>query len=129
MDLDTPNEHQSAAAAISAAATPEALFSILEIEYDKTNTVETQARDLLKRIPFNMIDWQHKGEPRTLLNKGNTLLHKACKAGHVEVVKMLLAHPAIDVNLQNDKGATALHACCGRPECLQLLVKGFQGEG
>ena len=37
------------------------------------------------------------------------MLHKACVSGNLEIVKLLLEHPNIDVNLKNFSGNTPLH--------------------
>ena len=43
---------------------------------------------------------------------GNTPLYVGCYYGDTEIVKLLLAHPDIDVNLQNRTRWTALHYLC-----------------
>lgn len=41
--------------------------------------------------------------------KGRTALHRAAKKGFLKVVKELLIHPSVDVNMIDKEGKTALH--------------------
>jgi len=51
-----------------------------------------------------------------------TSLHAASCFGHVESVKLLLAHPNINVYLKDSNGQTPLSlACCGRVSVVRLL--------
>ena len=54
-----------------------------------------------------------------------TLLHVASYRGRVEVVKLLLAHLAIDVNVKNDEGQTPLSFGCekGRVSVVRVRLK------
>jgi len=54
-----------------------------------------------------------------------TALHVASREGYVEVVKLLLAHPHIHVNVQNGLGQTPLMNSCnnGQAGVVQLLLK------
>ena len=42
-----------------------------------------------------------------IIQHGNTALILVSQKGHIEIVKLLLAHPGIDVNHQN-----AVRCCC-----------------
>lgn len=57
------------------------------------------------------------------LQEGKPLIW-AVELGCVEMVKLLLAHPEINVNVQDEKGDTPLHYAAGRgyPECMRLLL-------
>merc|ERR1712146_141464 len=48
----------------------------------------------------------------------------ACEEGHTEIVKALLAHPEIDVNVQDQDGETPLHRACwmGQSEIVKILL-------
>ena len=52
-----------------------------------------------------------------------TALHAASEFGHVEVVKLLLAHPNISVNLKTNNGLTSLSVGCsfGRVSTVRLF--------
>ena len=58
-------------------------------------------------------------------NFRQTALHAACYYGRVEVVKLLLAHPGINVNLKDDFGITSLSKGCrnDKMSIVQLLLK------
>lgn len=49
-----------------------------------------------------------------LSRPGFTPLHYACCRGDTDILKLLLAHPNIDVNIQNDEGTPLHYACEGR---------------
>jgi len=54
-----------------------------------------------------------------------TLLHYACDNGsRSAAIRLLLAHPDIDVNVKTKDGATPFYlACGGYPSCARLLLK------
>jgi hypothetical protein len=54
----------------------------------------------------------------------STALHLASRGGHVDVVKALLQHPNIDVNLHDEEGRTALSlaASSGNIDIVNLLL-------
>ena len=54
-----------------------------------------------------------------------TALHFASANGHAEVVKLLLAHPHISVNLRNNEGYTPFFLGCfnGHVSVVKLLLK------
>ena len=54
-----------------------------------------------------------------------TSLHTASFRGHLEVVKLLLAHPNVNVNLKNCDGQTPLSFGCeyGQVSVVRLLLK------
>ena len=56
--------------------------------------------------------------------KGDTPGHRACRFGHPEIVKVLLAHPAIEVNKGNKGGANPISLACqeGHMEVVSLLL-------
>ncbi len=55
---------------------------------------------------------------------GNTILHIVCKKNYIDIVKLLLTVPEIDVNIKNNRGNTALmEACyCPRTEIIKILL-------
>jgi hypothetical protein len=52
-------------------------------------------------------------------------LHYACRGGHHEILSILLAHPAINVNQKDKDGHTPLHFCCfyAHIEVWKILLK------
>ena len=52
-----------------------------------------------------------------------TSLHWACNSDHAEVVKLLLAHPDIDVNAKDREGATPAFTGCHWADVARLLLK------
>ena len=56
----------------------------------------------------------------------NTALHMSSANGHLEIVKLLLAHiDRLKLDLQNDSGNTALHYASlnGKKDIVELLLK------
>lgn len=56
--------------------------------------------------------------------EGDTALANACSYGHLEVVKVLLADPRVDVSIRNNRGWQAIHwaACNGHADVLRALT-------
>ena len=55
------------------------------------------------------------------MDRGGFPLHIASISGHVEVVKLLLAHPDINVNLKNSAGETPILRGC-RERCVSVVL-------
>ena len=53
---------------------------------------------------------------------GRSLLHSAVLYGYEDLAKLVLAHPAIDVNRQNAVGETAISICCTRRSFLGVQL-------
>ena len=55
----------------------------------------------------------------------NTALHMACANGHLEVIKLLLKQPSLDLNVLNDSNNTALHYASlnGQKQAVELLIE------
>ena len=71
------------------------------------NNVE-DLRDLLRYgADINFQDWNKVAQ---------TALHAAAQFSHPEVAKLLLAHPEIDVNLQDKGKHTSFYISCGRED-------------
>ena len=81
------------------------------ILYKEHNVLITKIEELIKTT--DTINKQ--------CNKGYTALILASRNGHEEIVRLLLKHPTIDVNLQNNYGEDALHYL--RNEKLRVLVE------
>jgi len=71
---------------------------------------------LLRDNPGLNINWEDKR------NFQQTALHCASMFGHVEVVKVLLAHPSIDVNCKANNGATPFSYGCFNGEVSVVCV-------
>ena len=75
---------------------------------------------VLEENPELDINWQNPS------HSNRTSLHMAAENGHHEIVKILLAHPQIDVNsLNGEEGSTALSRACenGKVEVIRLLCE------
>ena len=59
---------------------------------------------LLKKVQTSFLDLFEDGD--------SPALHSASRHGHVEVVKLLLAHPNINVNLKDKDGQTPFSRAC-----------------
>ena len=72
----------------------------------------------------NLERWQNINDCSARTNRKVTALHSATTEGHVEVVKMLLRHPEINVDKRNDLGQTAYLLACGyrELECMRALA-------
>ena len=57
---------------------------------------------------------------------GNSSLHSAAEAGHLNVLKELVEQYGFNVNMPNDKEETALHLAAGNAEgfkCVKFLLE------
>ena len=54
-------------------------------------------------------------------NYGDTALTVASMNGHTDLVKLLLGHENIDVNVENNSGATAFKWASGHDDIAKLL--------
>ena len=75
----------------------------------------SEVSSLLRDHPEINVSWTNPD------NYQWTPLHAASRYGHVEVVKLLLAHPNINVNLKSSSGQTPLSKGC---QCGQVSVVG-----
>eukprot|EP00931_Biecheleriopsis_adriatica_P087031 TRINITY_DN61550_c0_g1_i1.p1 TRINITY_DN61550_c0_g1~~TRINITY_DN61550_c0_g1_i1.p1 ORF type:complete len:1240 (-),score=168.71 TRINITY_DN61550_c0_g1_i1:3-3692(-) len=88
---------------------------------DQSNRVESLlksgASPNVENYPYSHHHWFER-------TRGSTALHYAVTAGHEDVVKVLLAHPGIDVNIQSGSLRTALHfaAARGNTSMARLLL-------
>ena len=74
---------------------------------------------ILKDHPGLDVNWNGCG------NGWTYLLHLASFKGHVEIVKLLLAHPDIDIHLQDFMGQTPFSMSCdsGRFSIVKVFLK------
>ena len=94
---------------------------IILFEKVRDNRLE-EVKDLINVNRQLNINWRH---PNRKDNSEWTLLHMACDRGHLQLVQVLLAHPAIDVNLRSFSGSTPLLFACvnGQIEVVKLLLR------
>jgi len=80
-----------------------------------------KVKKILHRKTKTLIDLNWKNPQ----SDGFTPLHNACMKGHEEIMTVLLAHPGINVNLQNDNGSTPLALSCtyGTFGAVKLLLQ------
>ncbi|XP_067676346.1 serine/threonine-protein phosphatase 6 regulatory ankyrin repeat subunit A-like [Haliotis asinina] len=67
-----------------------------------------------------------KGANVTLTDKnGNTILHRACRGGDIEVVKYIVSKKMVDINTGKRKNQTSLMLAClwGHKAVVELLVQ------
>jgi len=93
----------------------------------QTESVEVPLHEAARRGNLSFLrECLQQGVSATGLDSvGNTPLHWACRGGHTDCVKELLALPNPPVNAQNKMGDTALHlaAAHNRLEVLPLLLQ------
>ena len=79
----------------------------------------SEVSSLLRNHPEIDVNWTNPD------NYQWTPLHAASRYGHVEVVKLLLAHPDINVNLKSRGGQTPLSLGCkyGQVSVVEVLLK------
>lgn len=86
------------------------------IDYIKEGNVE----EVRKAVTSNEI------EPivNELDDEGLGLIHWAADRGNVDILRLIIQVPAMDINLQDAGGQTALHyaSSCGNHNCVKLLV-------
>ena len=78
----------------------------------------TEVREILRKNPALDVNWWNQNENKY------TSLHIACVNGHDPIVAILLAHPAIDVNMKSSSGNTPFLWAFynGRTSCVRLLL-------
>jgi len=92
-------------------------WEMLLCESVKYFPIETVS-SLLRDHPGINVNWADRFDQRTPL-------HIASRKGYVEVVKLLLAHHAIDVNMKNIQGQTPFELACanGHVGVVKVLLK------
>jgi len=70
----------------------------------------SEVSSLLRDHPEIRVNWTN--------DFGWTPLHIASDNGHVEVVKLLLAHPDIDVNMEDSNARLRFHGVVSLAKCL-----------
>ncbi|KAH6909555.1 hypothetical protein BKA70DRAFT_1425974 [Coprinopsis sp. MPI-PUGE-AT-0042] len=100
-----------------------AMASYLDIQYDCFGAVHVAAHMGLSKALTASLEKVKDPNFKTALGRA-TPLFLASKRGHDEAVKLLLAHPEIDVNPQNHDGDTALVGACaeGQEAPVKLLL-------
>ena len=96
---------------------------------------EAEVRNILKENRDVNVNWRERGnEPCREM----TALHVACDNGHDKVVSLLLAHPDIKVNQEDEEKKTPFQTTClsGSTTCIHLLLNdsrvattGLKGNG
>jgi len=76
-------------------------------------------KEILRSNPTLNVNWRNE------IHFGNTALNTACENDDVAIVSILLAHPAIDVDLKDVYGNTPFNCACyqGNTSCARLLLK------
>ena len=68
------------------------------------------------------------GQNLSCCNKfGESLIHMACRRGHIDVVRFLLQDAKVSLTVRDDYGRTPFHDCCWRPspsyDLMELLLR------
>jgi len=89
-----------------------------EMLWDAANDNDIAETERLFKLPEIDVNWKHSGADQTAL-------HVACREDNIEIVKMLLLHPDIDVNITDKRGQTPFLIACyqGRTEVVKELLK------
>ena len=79
----------------------------------------TDFKRILEENPGLDINWQHPSY------SNRTSLHVTAELGLHKIVKIILAHPLINVNILDEEGLTALSLACeeGNTEVVRLLCE------
>jgi len=87
-------------------------FAVMEGKVD-------EAVEILRTNPTVDVNWKNQGQENW------AALHYACQTNRVSLVALLLAHPCVDVNLENDHRETPFCYACtnGNTACVRLLLK------
>ena len=75
----------------------------------------SEVSSLLRDHPDINVNWTDEYQ--------EAALHITSLYGHVEIVKLLLAHPTINVNLRNSDGKTPLSYGCSYESVVEVLLK------
>jgi len=80
---------------------------------------EPEAKKILEDNPNLNVNWKNEKED------GDTALYIACEKGFDAIVSLLLAHPAIDVNVKTKSGRTPFMIGCsnGYTSCVREMLK------
>ena len=98
------------------------------------STVEEKVLDASKSGGVGEVKALLRDNPGLNINWGDwrqfTALHWAANNGHAEVVKLLLAHPDISVNVTNSDGFTPFLLACqeGQVSRVERERRGMEGE-
>jgi len=88
--------------------------------YDAVNGGKVEeVKEILRSNPNLKINWKNEKDD------DYTALIIACENGHDSIVRILLAHPDIDVNVKNGSGYTPFNIArvYGRISCVRLLLR------
>jgi len=90
-----------------------------------SHTVEKQLNLAARGGRAGEVESLLKDNPGLDVNWGDRELHQACFQGHAEVVKLLLGHPGIKVNLSSSGRQTPLLLGCwkGHVSVVRMLLK------
>ena len=113
-----------AGALLKAGASPDLLNEMLEtpLHIAAKLGMDDVVALLLSHSKLAIVNWSMQGS-RCKWGQGNTAMHLACAAGHVGVIRILLANGA-DVDITNDTGERPIHLASrnGREEAVKVLI-------
>ncbi|KAL6159534.1 hypothetical protein ACJBU6_01972 [Exserohilum turcicum] len=95
------------------------------------SAIHSAMNDHLNDTAFKMLyehpklPWADMPGHKIAQANGQTILHESAKKDALAVIKHILAHPDISIDVLNRMGNTALHIACewASDECVQLLVQ------
>jgi ankyrin repeat protein len=96
-----------------------------DINLRDTNEYSPIVTAISNKAPAKIIQYmlKHGAKPELPPRHGGTCLHFAAVSGDVEVMRMLLAQPTVDVGARDEDGETPLHWASSFPGCPQELIK------
>jgi len=96
-------------------------FDINWCDKDWTLLIWAIIRNREKIVEYLLTNPNIKVNQKSLTNVDNVALHSVCGSGNIPILKLLLGHKDIDVNIRDNHGWTVLHFACGNSNCFEFV--------